>query len=61
MSLTIVMVSHDLAAVAALCQQSVVLEQGVVVEQGETAHVLGSPSHKYTQRLIESLPRIPIS
>lgn len=60
MGLTIVMVSHDLAVVAALCQQSVVLERGVVVEQGETASVLGSPRHKYTQRLIESLPRLPI-
>lgn len=61
MGLTIVMVSHDLAVVAALCQQSVVLERGVVVEQGETAQVLGSPSHKYTKRLIESLPRLPIN
>lgn len=61
MGLTIVMVSHDLAVVAALCQRSVVLERGVVVEQGPTASVLGSPRHKYTQRLIESLPRLPIN
>lgn len=59
--LTIVMVSHDLAVVAALCKRSIVLERGVVVEQGETATVLGSPSHKYTKRLIDSLPRLPIS
>lgn len=57
--LTIVMVSHDLAVVAALCKQSIVLERGVVVEQGDTATVLGAPSHRYTQRLIESLPRLP--
>lgn len=60
MGLTIVMVSHDLAVVAALCKQAIVLEHGVVVEQGETATVLGAPSHRYTQRLIESLPRLPI-
>lgn len=57
--LTIVMVSHDLAVVAALCQQSVVLEKGVVVEQGTTSSVLGAPKHGYTQRLIKSLPRLP--
>lgn len=57
--LTIVMVSHDLAVVAALCKRSIVLERGVVVEQGDTATVLGAPSHRYTQRLIESLPRLP--
>jgi len=59
--LTIVMVSHDLAVVAALCKKSVVLEKGIVVEQGDTSDVLGSPSHPYTQRLIESLPRLPIA
>lgn len=58
--LTIVMVSHDLAVVAALCKQSIVLERGIVVEQGATATVLGAPSHPYTQRLIESLPRLPV-
>ncbi len=58
--LTIVMVSHDLAVVAALCKQSIVLERGVVVEQGTTATVLGAPTHPYTQRLIESLPRLPV-
>jgi len=59
--LTIVMVSHDLAVVAALCKHSIVLEHGVVVEQGDTATVLGAPSHRYTQRLIESLPRLPVN
>ncbi len=59
--MTIVMVSHDLAVVAALCQQSIVLEKGVVVEQGTTASVLGAPKHGYTQRLIESLPRLPVA
>lgn len=59
--LTIVMVSHDLAVVAALCKRSIVLERGVVVEQGETATVLGAPSHSYTKKLIDSLPRLPVS
>ena len=59
--LTIVMVSHDLAVVAALCQESIVLEKGVIVEQGPTASVLGAPKHSYTQRLIGSLPRLPVA
>lgn len=57
--LTIAMVSHDLAVVAALCNQTIVLENGVIVEHGNTANVLGSPSQPYTQKLIESLPRLP--
>lgn len=59
--LTIVMVSHDLAVVAALCKKSIVLDHGIVVEQGETATVLGAPSHRYTRKLIDSLPRLPVS
>jgi ABC-type microcin C transport system duplicated ATPase subunit YejF len=59
--LTIVMVSHDLAVVAALCQQTIVLEKGVVVEQGLTSDVLGAPSQTYTRKLIDSLPRLPVN
>jgi ABC-type dipeptide/oligopeptide/nickel transport system ATPase subunit len=59
--LSVVMVSHDLAVIAVLCQQTVVLEKGKVVEQGDTAAVLGAPSHPYTQKLIESLPRLPVN
>ncbi|WP_329064742.1 ABC transporter ATP-binding protein [Streptomyces sp. NBC_01429] len=57
--LTIAMVSHDLSVVAALCEWTAVLEYGRVVEQGDTASVLGSPSHPYTRRLIASVPRLP--
>ncbi|MGW6236950.1 ABC transporter ATP-binding protein [Streptomyces sp. NPDC055094] len=57
--LTIAMVSHDLSVVAALCERTAVLENGRVVEQGDTAAVLGSPSHPYSRRLIASVPRLP--
>jgi ABC-type glutathione transport system ATPase component len=57
--LTVVMVSHDLAVVATLCQHTAVLERGRIVEQGDTAAVLGSPRHPYTRRLIDSVPRLP--
>ena len=57
--LTVVMVSHDLAVVAMLCRHTAVLERGRIVEQGDTASVLGSPSHPYTRRLVDSVPRLP--
>jgi ABC-type glutathione transport system ATPase component len=59
-ALTVVMVSHDLGVVAALCQHTAVLEHGRIVEQGDTASVLGSPTHPYTRRLVASVPRLPI-
>ncbi|MFE1960577.1 ABC transporter ATP-binding protein [Streptomyces sp. NPDC059479] len=57
--LTVAMVSHDLSVVAALCEWTAVLEHGRIVEQGDTASVLGSPSHPYSRRLIASVPRLP--
>ena len=58
--LTVVMVSHDLGVVASLCAETVVLQGGRVVEQGETRAVLGAPRDPYTQRLLASVPRLPV-
>ena len=57
--LALVLVSHDIGVVAALCQDTVVLERGVLVEKGPTADVLGAPRHPYTRRLLASVPRLP--
>jgi ABC-type glutathione transport system ATPase component len=50
--LGLVLVSHDLAVVAQLCQEVLVLRQGEVVEQGPVADVLYRPRHPYTQLLV---------
>ncbi|HEY0259018.1 MAG TPA: ABC transporter ATP-binding protein [Lacisediminihabitans sp.] len=57
--LTVVLVSHDLGVVAALCRRMLVLERGRVVEQGQTPAVLDHPRHPYTRRLLDSVPRLP--
>lgn len=58
-SITMVLVSHDIAIVAALCPRMVVLENGIIVEQGATRAILDAPQHPYTQRLLAALPRLP--
>jgi ABC-type glutathione transport system ATPase component len=57
--LAILMVSHDLSAVAALCDETVVLNAGRIVEQGPTAAILTAPREPYTRRLVEAVPRLP--
>jgi ABC-type glutathione transport system ATPase component len=57
--LAILMVSHDLSAVAALCDKTVVLNAGRVVESGSTAGILATPREDYTRRLVSAVPRLP--
>lgn len=56
---TMVIVSHDLAVVAALCPKTVVLDHGRIVEHGDTERILRAPEHPYTRRLLASVPRLP--
>jgi len=57
--LAVLMVSHDLSVVAALCERTVVLNRGTVVEAGPTASVLHSPREDYTRALVAAVPRLP--
>ncbi|MEU4093695.1 ABC transporter ATP-binding protein [Streptomyces sp. NPDC026673] len=50
--LALVVVSHDLAVVAQLCDEVLVLRGGEVVEQGPARTVLHEPRHEYTRLLI---------
>ena len=53
--ISLVLVSHDLAAVEVLCDQALVLRGGEVAEQGPAARVLGDPRHPYTRELLAAL------
>ena len=56
---TFIVVSHDIALVALLCERLVVLEKGRIVEQGATRDILARPAHPYTQKLLAGTPRMP--
>ncbi len=58
--LTVLMVSHDLGVVGALCRRTIVLQAGRIVEQGATSSVLGAPRESYTRQLLAAVPRLPI-
>lgn len=55
----LLLVSHDLTVVSALCERTTVLEGGRIVEEGPTQRLLAEPQHPYTQRLLASVPRLP--
>ncbi|WP_104090154.1 ABC transporter ATP-binding protein [Arthrobacter sp. GMC3] len=55
--LTVLFITHDLAVVRRVCEETVVMKQGEIVEHGKTLELLTQPRHDYTRHLIESVPR----
>jgi oligopeptide/dipeptide ABC transporter ATP-binding protein len=54
----ILLITHNIAVVASLCQRVIVMYSGRVVEDGPVATVFASPRHPYTKLLLRSVPRI---
>ncbi|MCZ4123335.1 ABC transporter ATP-binding protein [Streptomyces sp. H39-S7] len=50
--LALLLVTHDLAVVAEVCDRVLVMYAGEIVEDGPTAEVLAAPSHRYTEALL---------
>jgi len=50
----LLMITHDLAVVADMADQIVVMRHGEVVETGETQHLLHHMQHPYTRMLFEA-------
>lgn len=54
--LSFIIISHELATVASICDRVLVMQRGRVVEEGTPEQVFGNPSHPYTQELVASIP-----
>ena len=54
----VLLISHDLASIAEVCDRVVVLYAGTVVESGPAATVLREPAHPYTRALLRSVPDV---
>jgi peptide/nickel transport system ATP-binding protein len=53
---SLLIISHDLAVVAQLADEVLVLRHGEVVEQGPMEQVLRNPRHPYTRSLLDAVP-----
>lgn len=49
-------ITHDLAVVAALAHRVAVMYRGDIVEVGSWEKILTRPEHRYTRRLLDSVP-----
>jgi peptide/nickel transport system ATP-binding protein len=57
--LSLLFVTHDLAAARYLCARTLVLRRGRVVEQGETGRLFAAPREDYTRELLASMLCLP--
>ncbi|SFP64227.1 peptide/nickel transport system ATP-binding protein [Variovorax sp. OK605] len=54
----IMLITHDMGAVAEMADRVMVMYAGRVIEQGTTEQVLSEPGHPYTRGLIDCLPEL---
>ncbi|QWW70395.1 ABC transporter ATP-binding protein [Rhizobium sp. WYJ-E13] len=57
LSMSVVLVTHDLGVVAATCDRMAVMYAGRIVETGKVTDVFSKPRHPYTRGLLGSVPR----
>jgi peptide/nickel transport system ATP-binding protein len=54
----IILITHDMGAIAEMAQRVVVMYAGRVVEQADVTQILTDPRHPYTQGLIRCVPHL---
>jgi oligopeptide/dipeptide ABC transporter ATP-binding protein len=58
LDLGLLLISHNLAVVAAICDRVAVMYLGRIVEEGPRAAVFNDPRHPYTRALLDAAPRL---
>jgi peptide/nickel transport system ATP-binding protein len=55
---SVVLISHDMGVIAAMCDRVQVMRQGEFVEAGPAEDIFYRPQHPYTRMLLDAMPRI---
>ncbi len=54
----VMLITHNMALVASLCNRVIVMYAGRIVEEGPTRAIFKNPQHPYTWSLLRSMPRV---
>jgi peptide/nickel transport system ATP-binding protein len=55
--MAVLLITHDIGVVAAVCDRVVVMYGGEIMETGPTDEVLDAPRHPYTRALLRCMPQ----
>ena len=58
---SMIYVSHDLGAIAQVCDRVIVMYAGEIVLEGPVRKILKEPIHPYTYGLLKSIPKLSLS
>ena len=56
--MAMVLITHNLGVVAQMAEEVIVMYLGKVVERADVKTLFGDPKHPYTQKLLQSIPRL---
>ena len=55
---SIIIITHDLEVVADMADDIIVMYAGQIVEEGSVDEIFNNPSHPYTRKLLEAVPKL---
>ncbi|SNB68281.1 peptide/nickel transport system permease protein [Arboricoccus pini] len=54
--LSIILISHDFSVIQRVCDHVLIMYRGQIVEEGPTSEIMVTPTHPYTQQLLDAVP-----
>ncbi|MEL6235380.1 MAG: ABC transporter ATP-binding protein, partial [Pseudomonadota bacterium] len=60
LGLTMLFISHDLPVIRQMCDRIAVMRHGKICEIAENEALFSSPTHPYTQHLLDLMPRMDL-
>ena len=61
LQMSILLISHDLGAIAGICSRVIVMYAGKIAEEGTAEDIFHHPRHPYTRCLLQAVPRLDVN
>jgi peptide/nickel transport system ATP-binding protein len=58
--LSVLFISHDLAAIRAICHRVIVMDNGKIIEEGDTSALISQPQTELARSLLNAVPRLDL-